>query len=213
MHGLVLLDPHGDVLRPAILWNDQRTGAECAAMTERIGAERLLALTGNPVLPGFTAPKLLWVRTHEPAVFARASALLLPKDWIRYRLTGERICDVSDASGTSLLDVEHRRWSDEVVSALDIPPSWLPTLVESPDVSAHVSEWAAALTGLPRARRWWAAPGTRPPRPSDRASSTRGSSRSPSAHRASSSPRRTATGGTPGAVSTRSATRPPASGT
>jgi len=148
MHGLVLLDPQGDVLRPAILWNDQRTGAECAAMTERIGAERLLALTGNPVLPGFTAPKLLWVRAHEPAVFARASALLLPKDWIRYRLTGERICDVSDASGTSLLDVEHRRWSDEVVSALDIPPSWLPALVESPDVSAHVSEWAAALTGL-----------------------------------------------------------------
>ena len=130
MHGLVLLDADGDVLRPSILWNDQRTQAQCDEITERIGFERLIQLTGNRALTGFTAPKILWVREHEPLVYAKAAHMLLPKDYIRYKLTGEYAMDLSDASGTSLLDVANRTWSNEVVDALDIPRSWLPTLVE-----------------------------------------------------------------------------------
>ena len=112
MHGLVLLDTNGRVLRPAILWNDQRTGRQCAEITARAGGlERLLELTGNAVLPGFTAPKIVWVRENEPEIYDRVAHVLLPKDYIRYRLTGEFATEVSDASGTSLFDVGNRRWS------------------------------------------------------------------------------------------------------
>ena len=148
MHGLTLLDAAGEVLRPCIMWNDQRTAAQCAAITTRVGAERVLQLTGNPVLPGFTAPKLVWVREHEPEVYDRVAHVLLPKDYVRYRLTGGFFSDVSDASGTSLFDVGQRRWSDEMLDALDIPRGWLPEVTESPVVSARVSAQAAAATGL-----------------------------------------------------------------
>ncbi|HEY5058253.1 MAG TPA: FGGY family carbohydrate kinase, partial [Gaiellaceae bacterium] len=115
MHGLVALDEHDRPLRPAILWNDQRTGAECAEIEERIGVDRLIELTGNRALTGFTAPKLLWLRTHEPETFARIRRVLLPKDYVRLRLTGEHAIDVADASGTLLFDVRHRGWSGEVL--------------------------------------------------------------------------------------------------
>jgi len=148
MHGLVLLDARGEVLRPAILWNDQRTGAECAAITRAVGAARVLRITGSPVLPGFTAPKIAWVRAHEPHVASRVARLLLPKDYVRYRLTGRYATDVSDASGTALFDVGARRWSDEMLAALDVPRGWLPEATESPVVSAVVSDEGARETGL-----------------------------------------------------------------
>lgn len=137
MHGLVCLDDRGRPLRPAILWNDQRTAAECAEIEVRVGRDRLLALTGNTALPGFTAPKLLWLRAHEPDVYARVAHVLLPKDFVRLHLTGERATDVSDASGTLLFDVPGRRWSEEVLGALDIDPSWLPPALESPEISGY----------------------------------------------------------------------------
>ena len=118
MHGLVALDERDVPLRPAILWNDQRTAAECAEIERRIGLDRLIALTGNRALTGFTAPKLLWLRTHEPDVYARIRHILLPKDYVRFKLTGERTIDAADASGTLLFDVARRRWSDEVCDAL-----------------------------------------------------------------------------------------------
>jgi len=148
MHGLVLLDEAGAVLRPAILWNDQRCAAECEAIHERVGRDRLIAISGKPALPGFTAPKILWVRRHEPHVFAAASTMLLPKDYVRLRLTGARRTDVADASGTSLLDIAQRRWSDEMLDALEVPRRWLPEVDESPVAAAAVSAEAAALTGL-----------------------------------------------------------------
>jgi len=149
MHGLVLLDKDGEVLRPAILWNDQRTAAQCAEITEKVGGlENIVELTGNAVLPGFTAPKVLWVRQNEPGVYERAAQILLPKDYLRYRLTGEYATEVSDASGTSLLDVKKRRWSKEMLDALDIPASWLPRCTESPEVSGRISAFAAHATGL-----------------------------------------------------------------
>src|SRR5918999_1512557 len=119
------------VLRPAILWNDQRTAAECTEIEERVGLERLIELTGNRALTGFTAPKLLWVRRHEPETYARIRHVLLPKDYVRLRLTGERAIDAADASGTLLFDVARRRWSDEVLGALEVPREWLPPLYES----------------------------------------------------------------------------------
>ncbi len=137
MHGLVLLDERLHVLRPAILWNDQRTDAQCRQIEERVGLERLIALTGNRALTGFTAPKLLWVREHEPDVYARAAHLLLPKDVIRLRLTGERATDVADASGTLLFDVSGRRWSEEVLGELDVPTRLLPRAYESPESSGE----------------------------------------------------------------------------
>ncbi len=149
MHGLVLLDEHGQVLRPAILWNDQRTGPQCDEITRLVGRRRLLQLTGNPVLPGFTAPKLVWVRRHEPDLYARVAHVLLPKDYVRYRLTGELVSDVSDASGTALFDVGARRWSDEMLAALEIPPGWLPEVVEPPVVCARLGADAARRCGLP----------------------------------------------------------------
>jgi xylulokinase len=148
MHGLVLLDAAGEVLRPAILWNDGRTGAECDAIRARLGKERLVAVTGNDALTGFTAPKLLWVRRHEPDVYARARHVLLPKDYVRLRLTGEYAMDKADGSGTLLFDLEKRNWSEEVCAALDVPCDWLPPTYEGPDVTGAVTEAAAALTGL-----------------------------------------------------------------
>jgi xylulokinase len=137
MHGLVLLDAAGGVLRPAILWNDQRTAAECAEIEERVPLARLVGLTGNRALTGFTAPKLLWVRNHEPEIYARIAHVLLPKDYVRLRLTGERAIDVSDASGTLLFDVAGRRWSGEMLAALEISEEWLPRALESPAVSGE----------------------------------------------------------------------------
>ena len=145
MHGLVVLDEHGDVLRPAILWNDQRTAAECAEIERRIGPERLIELTGNRALTGFTAPKLLWLRAHEPETYARIQHILLPKDYVRYRLTGELTIDAADASGTLLFDVGARRWSAEVCEALDIPLEWLPEAHESTEVATAGDQAAAAL--------------------------------------------------------------------
>jgi xylulokinase len=145
MHGLVVLGEHDDVLRPAILWNDQRTGAECAEIERRIGLDRLIELTGNRALPGFTAPKLLWLQRHEPEVHARIRHVLLPKDYVRFRLTGERTIDAADASGTLLFDVAHRRWSDEVCAALDVPLEWLPTAYESTAVATAGDQAAGAL--------------------------------------------------------------------
>ena len=131
MHGLVVLGLHGQVLRPAILWNDQRTAAQCAEIEARVGLERLIELTGNRALTGFTAPKLLWLREHEPEVFGETRHILLPKDYVRFRMTGERAIDAADASGTLLFDVARRRWSQEVCDALEIPLDWLPTSHES----------------------------------------------------------------------------------
>jgi len=143
MHGLVVLDDEDRVLRPAILWNDQRTAAECVEIEERL--PRLLELTGNRALTGFTAPKLLWLRHHEPETYARIAHVLLPKDYVRFRLTGERVIDVADASGTLLFDVAHRRWSDEVCAALEIPLEWLPPSFESTEVAGAGDQAAAAL--------------------------------------------------------------------
>ncbi len=145
MHGLVVLDEHGEVLRPAILWNDQRTAAQCTEIERRIGLERLIELTGNRALTGFTAPKLLWLRTHEPATYARIRHILLPKDYVRFRLTGERTIDAADASGTLLFDVARRRWSTEVCEALDVPLEWLPQAYESTEIAGAGDQAAAAL--------------------------------------------------------------------
>lgn len=145
MHGLVVLGEQDEVLRPAILWNDQRTGAECAEIELRIGLDRLLELTGNRALPGFTAPKLLWLRRHEPEVYARIRHILLPKDYVRFRLIGERTIDAADASGTLLFDVARRRWSEEVCEALEVPLDWLPSAHESPEVATAGDQAAGAL--------------------------------------------------------------------
>jgi xylulokinase len=145
MHGLVCLDEHDRVLRPAILWNDQRTAAECAEIEQRVGLERLIELTGNRALTGFTAPKLLWLRRHEPEIYARIRRILLPKDYVLFRLTGEHGIDAADASGTLLFDVRQRRWSDEVVEALEIPPEWLPPVAESTVQGGAGDQQAAAL--------------------------------------------------------------------
>ena len=145
MHGLVVLGDDGEPLRPAILWNDQRTAAECREIEERVGLERLIGLTGNRALTGFTAPKLLWLRNHEPETFARIRHVLLPKDYVRLRLTGERAIDVADASGTLLFDVANRRWSAEVLDALELPLEWLPPVHESTEIGAAGDQAAGAL--------------------------------------------------------------------
>jgi xylulokinase len=145
MHGLVVLGEEGEVLRPAILWNDQRTGAECHEIEERIGLERLIQLTGNRALTGFTAPKLLWLRTHEPETFARIRHVLLPKDYVRFRRTGEHAIDAADASGTLLFDVANRRWSDEMLTALELPHDWLPAASESTEIAGAGDQAAGAL--------------------------------------------------------------------
>jgi xylulokinase len=145
MHGLVVLDERREVLRPAILWNDQRTGAECAEIERRVGLDRLIELTGNRALTGFTAPKLLWLRNHEPDTYARIRHVLLPKDYVRFRLTGELLIDAADASGTLLFDVANRRWSEEVCDALELPLAWLPEARESTEVASAGDQAAAAL--------------------------------------------------------------------
>jgi xylulokinase len=137
MHGLVVLDDRDRVLRPAILWNDQRTEVECVEIEERVGLTRLIQLTGNRALTGFTAPKLLWLRRHEPTTYAQVAHVLLPKDYVRLRLTGEHAIDVADASGTLLFDVARRRWSQEMLEALELDPAWLPRALESPEVSGE----------------------------------------------------------------------------
>jgi len=148
MHGAVLLDEASAVVRPAIIWCDQRTEAECRWLNETIGAARLLELTSNPALTNFTLTKLLWVRQHEPDVWRRVRRMLLPKDFVRLRLSGEYATDMADASGTLMLDVAHRRWSQEVVDASGLDASILPRVFESPEVCARVSSQAAAETGL-----------------------------------------------------------------
>lgn len=149
MHGSVFLDADGKVIRPALLWNDQRTAAECAEIEQRAGGrEALVRMVANPALTGFTAPKLLWVRKHEPGAWDRVRQVLLPKDYIRYRLTGTYATEVSDASGTLMLDVANRRWSKELLGKLDLDPAILPACYESPEVSAQVSAGGASATGL-----------------------------------------------------------------
>lgn len=148
MHGLVLLDDEGEVLRPSILWNDQRTQAECDEIREIVGRERLLAVTGNDALTGFTAPKVLWVRNHEPEVWDQTAHLLLPKDYVRFRLTDGYAMDRAGGSGTILFDLVRRDWSAEIVDALGIPSEWLPETFEGPQATGALSATAAALTGL-----------------------------------------------------------------
>jgi xylulokinase len=148
MHGLVLLDTQQQVLRPSILWNDQRTSAECDEIRSLVGRERLIEITGNDALTGFTAPKILWVRNHEPDVFAATAHILLPKDYVRFRLSGEIATDRAGASGTQLFDLVERDWSAEIVGALGIPQEWLPPTGEGPEVQTVVSQAAAAATGL-----------------------------------------------------------------
>jgi len=148
MHGLVLLDKNHKVLRPAILWCDQRTQRECDYITSKIGKKRLIELTSNPALTGFTAGKLLWVRENEPRVYEELYKILLPKDYIRFRLTGEFATEVSDASGTLFLDVKNRKWSKELLSELDIDMNFLPECYESSVVSGEISPEASKLTGL-----------------------------------------------------------------
>ena len=145
MHGLVVLDERGEVIRPAILWNDQRTAAECTEIEERIGLDRLIELTGNRALTGFTAPKLLWLRRHEPDAFSRIRHVLLPKDYVRFRRTGAHAIDVADASGTLLFDVANRRWSDDVLDALELPREWLPPVHESTEIAGAGDQAAGAL--------------------------------------------------------------------
>lgn len=149
MHGLVCLSADNQVLRPAILWNDQRTGAECAEITSTIGKERLIDLVCNPALTGFTAPKILWVRKNEPEVYEKTRKVLLPKDYIRFKLTGEYATEVSDASGMLLLDVKNRRWSEETLSALQIDKGLLANCFESHEVSGKTLPEISAEMGIP----------------------------------------------------------------
>ncbi len=148
MHGAVLLDGADAVVRPALIWCDQRTGAECRRLTEQIGATRLIELTSNPALTGFTLPKLLWVRAHEPDRWSRVRSVLLPKDYVRFKLTGERATDMADASGTLLLDVAHRRWSSEMLEATELDATLLPSVYEGPEITGRLSPAAAAEVGL-----------------------------------------------------------------
>jgi xylulokinase len=148
MHGCVMLDVNGEVLRPALIWCDQRTQPQCDWLTETIGYDRLITLTCNPALPNFTLTKLLWVREHQPEIFAKIAHVLCPKDYVRFRMTGEYAIDMQEASGTLLLDVTHRRWSSEVAGIAAIPESWLPKLYEGPEICAHISAAGSAATGL-----------------------------------------------------------------
>ncbi len=148
MHGLVVLDDHDAVLRPAILWNDQRTGAACDEIRRVIGLERLIAITGNDALPGFTAPKLVWVRDHEPDVWSSVAHVVLPKDYVRLRLTGVHAMDKADGAGTILFDLAARDWSDEVLADLGIDRRWMPPTFEGPVVTGLISAAAAEATGL-----------------------------------------------------------------
>ncbi|HVJ07915.1 MAG TPA: xylulokinase [Acidisarcina sp.] len=148
MHGAVVLDSDGKVLRPALIWCDQRTEAQCDWLHQQLGREHLIELTCNPALPNFTLTKLLWIKDHEPQVFASIRHVLCPKDFVRYRLTGAFAMDVQEASGTLLLDVANRKWSSTVARAAGIPEAWLPQLFESTEVCAHVTPEAASTLGL-----------------------------------------------------------------
>jgi len=148
MHGCVMLDENGTVLRPALIWCDQRTQPQCDWLTDKIGFDQLIELTANPALPNFTLTKLLWVREHQPEIFAKIRHVLCPKDYVRFRMTGEYAIDMQEASGTLLLDVANRRWSAEVAEAAGIPMEWLPRLFEGPEICARISESGAAATGL-----------------------------------------------------------------
>lgn len=149
MHGSVFLDGQDQVIRPALLWNDGRTGAQVAAIERLVGRARLIEITGNAASAGMQAPKILWLRENEPDAYARLAKVLLPKDFVRLRLTGDYVADVADASGTLMFDLSARAWSEELLAALDIPPDWLPDVAESPDVAGHLSAAAAELVGLP----------------------------------------------------------------
>lgn len=148
MHGMVLLDKDLKVLRPAIIWCDQRTQEECEEITNAVGKDQLIEITANPALTGFTASKVMWVKKNQPHIYDRTHKVLLPKDYIRLKLTGECATEVSDASGTQFLDVPNRKWSDRILEILEIPKEWMPEVYESPVVSGKVSHAAAQLTGL-----------------------------------------------------------------
>ncbi|MGB8589735.1 MAG: FGGY family carbohydrate kinase, partial [Candidatus Acidiferrales bacterium] len=148
MHGLVLLDAAGNVLRPSIIWCDQRTDEQCAQITERVGAKRLIELTANPALTNFTLPKIWWVQQHEPEIWLRARTILLPKDYFRFRLTGARAIDVAEASGTLFFDVARRQWSKPMLEVSGISESLLPSVHESPEISGRISKEGADATGL-----------------------------------------------------------------
>jgi xylulokinase len=148
MHGCVMLDAEGEVLRPALIWCDQRTQPECDWLEAKIGRARLIELVSNPALPNFTLTKLLWVREHEPEIFKQIRHVLCPKDFVRLRMTGEYAMDMQEASGTLLLDVTHRRWSEEVAEAAGIPMGWLPRLFEGPEICGRISDAGAMATGL-----------------------------------------------------------------
>ena len=148
MHGLVILDKNGEILRPAILWNDQRTGPQCEAIRARLGKEKLIQITGNDALTGFTAPKILWVQDEEPEIYAQIAHILLPKDYVRFKLTGEYAMDRAGGSGTILFDLRQRDWSPEVLQALEINPAWLPPTFEGTQITGVVSPKAAEVTGL-----------------------------------------------------------------
>jgi len=148
MHGAVMLDEKDQVVRPALIWCDVRTEPQCDFLNQKLGAERLIQLTCNPALPNFTATKFLWVQQHEPENWKRVRSVMLPKDYVRFRMTGDRAIDVADASGTLLLDVANRRWSSEMLQAAEIDDRLLPKLYESPDVCGKVSDDGAAATGL-----------------------------------------------------------------
>lgn len=148
MHGLVMLDKGGNVLRKSIIWCDQRTAKECEEITQKVGAENLIKITANPALTGFTASKIMWVKNNEPALYEKCAHILLPKDFIRYKLTGEFATEVSDASGMQLLDVPNRKWSDQVLDALEIDKSLLGKVYESPEITGKVTKAASDLTGL-----------------------------------------------------------------
>jgi xylulokinase len=148
MHGLVLLDAAGEVVRPALIWCDQRTEDEARAITERVGAKRLIELVANPALTGFTLPKIWWVRAHEPELWSRVRSVMLPKDYVRFKLTGARATDVADASGTLLFDVVNRRWSAEMLQASELRAEILPEVFESPEVSGRISKDGAGASGL-----------------------------------------------------------------
>lgn len=148
MHGLVMLDKSGNVLRKSIIWCDQRTAKECEEITQKVGAGNLIKITANPALTGFTASKIMWVKNNEPEIYEKCAHILLPKDFIRYKLTGEFATEVSDASGMQLLDVPNRKWSDQVLDALQIDKSLLGKVYESPEITGKVTKAASDLTGL-----------------------------------------------------------------
>jgi len=148
MHGLVMLDENDRVLRPALIWCDQRTEEECRAITKAIGERRLIELTANPALTGFTLPKIWWVQRHEPQIWAKVRSIMLPKDYVRFRLTGSRAIDVADASGTLMFDVSQRKWSQAMLEASRVDEAMLPRVLESPEVSGHVHEEGARAAGL-----------------------------------------------------------------